>query len=696
MRFLRRGPLLSIFGTAVLCLGGSGGCGKAKDAIKDPEAALKEALGIDILVDDQVATMKKEAGWDDVKMAKFKIVKGFKLTDKFKGDLGKTVEIPIPLDVPAAGAGKVPSYSLLKKRTFEVGPNKFTRFEIVSVARYETDSKQLVIDGEKIGAFLDDKDRVKIANKNQDGEYLLVKGEGQAGLAYLTGVVSLKKNDGSAATPYGGAVVFTTDSPFVTTSGSTEGKFLLAVLSQEETACKQGGIITATATNIGTAAPGTPTSTQGEIPCIGVLDKFKDQVGAKGKALGQEGKTLEVFNTVNNKVTDFLGAWKTGVVNLTFVQPPPPAPPPATVKVEEPPVPTPPAAGPVAPPTTPPAPPAATETAKVDPPTPPPTPANPILRPSPASGYGVNLGCTYTAIDTKTGISEGLVGDVKNYDDYTAAKGWRFFGDVRITNQNAIEIFGAAAATKEATNRNPDVTDGYCLLTTGNQLFNKYSVPLFDPKDGKTSEIWQKVEVPATATGIQIRTAFFSMEYPTYVGTSFNDSFYVKFDESPHFIANGTLNDLAGANDPVLKDKVGECSKVSSFSAAAASHACGEWDTTTWNDGDKNLTGALWDVAKSNQGPSLGATFKCGTEAGGSGACYPGMIQPRVLCYKLDEATERGKTLTLRIGVTDAGDSYYDSALAVDSVVFTTETNPCATLFTGEKESQATRWAPTK
>jgi hypothetical protein len=688
MGTIRRGPFISVCGVAAVSL--MGGCGKGKSPAEAKKEAAEDALGIAELSNDEAATIKQEAGWDDARMGKFKIIKGFKLSSKFKGDLGKTVEIPIPLDLPGTAAnGKTPSYSLLKKRTFEVGPNKFTRFEIITVARYEADQKKLVIDGEKIGAFLDDKDRVKKDNSNQEGDYLLVKGQGDAGLAYLTGKISLKKNDNTEEA-LGGAVVFTTDSPFVTTSGSTDGKFLLAVVDQGDVQCQQSGMITATHVNVGSKAAGTPTSTQGEIPCIGVLDNYKAQVVGKSSEMGaDETKTKQIFDTVNNKVTEFLGAWKTGEVNLTFVQPPAPKAP--AVPPEAPKSPAPPADSPIAQPTTPPAPPS--DPAKIDPP--PPSPSAPFVRPDPASGYGVNLGCTYTEMDKNTGVAVGLVGDVGKYDDYPGTKGWRFFGDVRITNQNSVEIFGAATAAKAGNDRNPDVADGYCLLTTGNQLFKKFKSPIFDPKDGKTSEIWQKVSVPENATGVQIRVAFFSMEYPTYIGTQFNDNFYVKFDESPYFIAQGNLNDLAGANDPALKDSLGNCKTQTSFAAPATSWPCGEWDATTFNDKDKNLTGALWDVQDSDQGPSLGAKYKCGTDAGGVGKCYPGMIQPRVICAPLDKDTERGKTLTLRIGVADAGDSYFDSALAVDSVVFSTEANPCATMFTPEPESQSTRWDPT-
>jgi len=48
------------------------------------------------------------------------------------------------------------------------------------------------------------------------------------------------------------------------------------------------------------------------------------------------------------------------------------------------------------------------------------------------------------------------------------------------------------------------------------------------------------------------------------------------------------------------------------------------------------------------------------------------MISARMICKDLT-AADLGKERTLRMSVSDAGDSYYDSALAVDSVVFSTK-----------------------
>jgi hypothetical protein len=646
-------------------------CGKAKSALKD-------ALGIDELTQEETTSIKKNAGWDDAKLAKFEILAGFKLTDNFQGDIGGSTEIPFPLSLSAPDAAKgqaqnqALSLALLKKREFTIGDNKFTRFEIVSVGRYDFDKKSIVIDGDKLGDFLDEKDRVKKSNNNQSGEYLIVKSKGDGGLVYLTGDVKVKPNDGSAMAAVGGAMIYTSTSPFVAQSGSSSGKYLLAVVGQDGGGCKQGGMISAVKT---TGLPtGTPAGTQSEVPCIGALDQYKSQFDSKTDKLNQKSQADELYGKSNKVVTDFLGLWKMGVANLTFVQAPAPKEPAALPP----------------PPPNPPTPP--TETPKIDPPV---AKTETFVRSEPVSGqeFGYNLGCTATTVNRLTGADAAIVTDPSKFDDYGSTKGWRISGDVRITTENFEKIFGGAEANRQAGSRNPDVSEGYCLLTTGNQLFNITKVPLFQPKDGKVSEMWQKVKVPDNATGIQIRAAFFSMEYPTFVGSQFNDAFFVKFDESPKFLAQGNLNDLAGINntDEAVRNAVNSCKDKTSF-GADESYPCGDWNNVTFNNGAKDLNGELWNVTQSTEGPALQGKFQCGDENGG--LCYPGMIRPRVLCAPLDKDAERGKVLTLRIGVTDVGDPYYDSALAVDSVVFTTAENPCAQLFSNEEQSAATRWSP--
>ena len=651
------------------------GCGKAKSALED-------ALGVEELASDERDALKSSAGWDDLKMAKFEVVSGFRLKESFKGDIGKNAEIPLPLSLsaPDAATGQAANQSmslvLLKKREFTVGQSKFTRFEIVSVGRYDFDRKSINIDGDKLAQYIDDKDRVKKDNNNQEGDYLIVKSKGDGGLVYLTGEVKVKPNDGSGEKPVGDAIVFTSTSPFVARSGSVTGQYLLAVLGQEKGECKQTGMLSAV--KVAGLPDGTPNSVQAEVPCVGVLDQYKGQYNEKTKKLNQSAKSEELFAKANNVVTNFLGLWKMGVANLLFVQAP--QPPAAPVALPPPPANVPP------PPT---------EPAKIDPPVP---ASEPFVRSVPVAGqnYGYNLGCTATRVDPATGADEALIIDPKKFDDYAGAKGWRISGDVRVTAESFKDIFGATDAARGAGNRNPDTSEGYCLLTTGNQLHQITKSPIFQPKEDKVSEMWQKVQVPDNATGIQIRVAFFSMEFPAFVGTQYNDAFFVKFDESPGFLAQGNLNDLAGINhsDEAVRNAVANCKNKTSF-GAKENYPCGDWNTTTFNNGTGDLNGEMWNVKYSSESPALHSAFNCGA-ANTSGLCYPGMIKPRILCAPLDKDIERGKLLTLRIGVADVGDAYYDSALAVDSIVFTTNENPCAALFTPDAESAATRWSPTR
>jgi hypothetical protein len=177
----------------------------------------------------------------------------------------------------------------------------------------------------------------------------------------------------------------------------------------------------------------------------------------------------------------------------------------------------------------------------------------------------------------------------------------------------------------------------------------------------------------STVKSIQMRVAFFTQEFPKYVGTKFNDSFYIKFDELPAFLAEGNLNDLAGG-----AEEVADC-KTKTIGSAQVT--CGQWNSI-FGDAAMNGEGQLWDINLSTQSTNS-AAFKCGGDK-----CYHGFIRPRIICRDLTDE-HFGKELTLRMAVTDAGDNIFDSALAVDSIVFSTES--CATgTFTKEDASKVT------
>ena len=629
------------------------GCGKLKKAA---EEAAKNALGIEVLKSEDIEAMKTQAEWSDPNGV-FEILFGFELTDKFKQDLGKNEEIDLTF-VPSSAldgldkSGKDQALALVRQIEFETPVKKYTRFEIVSVAKVE--NKKLVVGGEEIAKYLDDSQRVK--KGQQAGKYLLLKGK-SAGMTALSGKVELKKADASSNEAVGDALVFTDKSPFVTKSGKSTGQFLLIMLEGEK------GNVNAYRKNIYSdySAPGTPEATFIPIPYAGVIPDDKiEEASAKADAINAKlGDKVDNWATqANDKITTLLGLWKVQEADLLFVQPPQNPPPPPVLETAQKP-----------------------EPPTVDKPVNPPAPnADTVVMQRPPEAEAPNppqtdLGCAGLAQD---GTTSTLITDGAQFDDYTKYKGWRAMGDVRITAEEHDMIFGAPAAL-EGT-RYPDKLRGYCLLTTGDALYQKSlsgtEAPQLKPGPdgaGRTSEMWQKVHVPAETKSIQVRVAFFSQEFPYYVGSQFNDSFLIKFDEATEAIASGNLNALAGADISTCSSKTFETAQVE----------CGEWKSLLGNT-PLIAHGELWDIASSLQAPPYASTYKCNKTKGDK--CYHGWIPPRVICKSLP-ADMTGKELTLRVSVSDVGDSYFDSALAVDSIVFSKEGCANDQIFSGDRRS---------
>ncbi len=644
----------------------STGCDKAADALKD---AAQDAAGISKLEAPEQATLLAEAGWDATKnkqLENFTVYGGFTLTEKFPGDLAKTVKLPVPIDIPdkaQGAAGNQRSIALLRAEKCELEPGKpVTRFRIVTVARYDGAEKSLEITGETINAAMDPAQVISLANKNQAGTYILVEGKGDKGLAYVTGTAYLAKYGDPNKVPVAGACVFTTESPFVTVSGAS-GKYFLAMLEGSK------GMVVGSKNNIVAtySVPGTPTSATEQVKYAGVLDKYQDKYNEKIGDVGNAevtAKSGELFTKVNTKVTDWLNGWKLIEIPITFRQPPQVAAvPPPTPQADLPVKPAPdPAPGPAPTPTPGPA------------PAPAPTPpadnvapdADVVREVTPDPAFNENLGC-----DDPT----KLIVDGSKFDTYTAdVAGWRAVGDVRISANQHEKIFGAPEDVAEGSNgRYLDQFTGYCVLSTGDSQFQEGGAanPIFQPIEDMQSEMWQKLKIPAAASGIkaiQLRVAFFSQEFPKFVGTQYNDSFYVKFDEHLDVIGDGNLNEIAGINDPAFAAEVNGCS-----AQVGGNVKCGDWQSVK----TLGLHGEMWSVDKDSQATSKSMTYECQNPdtknsklADGKVKCYHGWVPPRTFCKNLapeDFGTEK----TLRIGITDVGDQYFTSAIAIDSVVFT-------------------------
>jgi hypothetical protein len=578
------------------------------------------------------------------------------------------------MPAPADFAGdKSRSILFLKKKTFKIGENSFTRFQVATAAKVEPTGTgaKLSLQSEEFNGHLDEDQLINATNtvdgqKAQNGKYILVEGEGKAGLVFLKGKVQLKKQGSTDLTLVKGAWIFSDASPFITQTGS-KGEFVLPVPEGAT------GTLQAYHNSVDTdyTAPGTPHVASSQITKAGLLDQYKGDFTGKmdeaGVSSADKTKATSAFDDLNKAVTDYLDAWVTVASDLLFVQPPqdPPKPPdPPAVPAQTPdPAPVPPAD-----PTT------DTKTA--------------VTRES-TSDPQVDLGCTgVDANGNSTFITTGA-----HMQDYATYKGWRVSGNVIASTDEATNIFGdptTIRADADKAKRYPDQAPGYCVLTTGDGLYqNRKSADsskdssIFNPgpdAKGQVSEMWQKVKIPKDYKYIKIRMAFFSQEFPRYVGTSFNDSFFIKFDESPDFIARGNLNDLAGG-----KDKANEGQSCSSKSHASGTQvSCGEWKSI---NGSSITTGKLWNIDESTQAATKSLTYYC--DPGSTNVkCFHGYVPARTICKKLDPETEVGKELTLRFNVSDAGDKYFDSALAIDTITFSNE--DCdQPAFNGDARSKA-------
>ena len=653
------------------------GCGKAKSAIES-------AAGFAALEDADITGIKTNVQWSDTDplYANLQILKGFSLQDNFPGDLNQKASIPIPVTIPSQGADKsqdVASLALVKVVKLQIDDKtSYQRLQIVSVARYDATEKALKIDGDIVNQYLDPDQVVSKAKGNQAGTYLLIQGKGNKGLQFLNGTIKLRRDGQTDANAEAvkGAWVFTNGSPFVTQTGS-KGMYFLAVLkgSKGNVIAYKGNIPTVGSENPATAAPGTPLSAQKDVSYAGVLDQYKGAFNSKVGEFSKgdssvTAKASTFFDTVNNKVTDFVNGWKIVTADLMFIQPvqakpsaPTPAPTSAATNPNFVAAPAAPAATPVA---------AATGT--------------PIMRRDPndtsadATTYNVDLGCSGFKEDGKTKID--IVRDGAYFEDYSKYPGWRGKGDVQYAYDFAAALF--PAPTGDSGRYLDGATTGYCVITAGDAQYqisggDTSGNKAFQPQDGMVSELWQKVKVPTSAKSIQFRAAFFTTEFPKFIGSQYNDSFVIKFDESPAVLASGNLNDLAGLNSPTATDAdktaIQNCANYTY--AANKGATCGDWMFVAdyLDAGGKNINGELWGIGSSSTAPKNGSTMGCLASGSSGTKCYAGMIKPRIICKDLADA-DKGALRTLRITVADAGDPYFDSALALDSVVFSS--NACS------------------
>ncbi len=220
------------------------------------------------------------------------------------------------------------------------------------------------------------------------------------------------------------------------------------------------------------------------------------------------------------------------------------------------------------------------------------------------------------ALDLCTGVSDLPVAAAANSHAVRGKFGSTF---VPQAGSNVVMLSTGVAAAESET--------GYVTPQPGTTFGgNSSGVPVgkcsgVTPMDGTTLRV--KVLVPTNASGMSFDFAFFSAEYPEYVGAQFSDAFTV------------VVQGAAYAGD-VVGDALGKCFDPTNISFST----CPE---TTCSKGAAGLTGTGYEAG-------VGGAY------GWSTASFP---------------VKAGDTVTIQFSVFDVGDGAYDTAVLLDSLRFT-------------------------
>jgi hypothetical protein len=179
---------------------------------------------------------------------------------------------------------------------------------------------------------------------------------------------------------------------------------------------------------------------------------------------------------------------------------------------------------------------------------------------------------------------------------------------------------GIAAAPAEPNYAAPQQGTDFKFNTSVNVPLGKCTGAA--PKDAMVLRV--KVTVPPNATAMAFDFAFFSSEYPEYIGQQYSDSF------------SAVVTGVAYSGD-VLGDALGKCFNANNITFTT----CPE---TSCVKGGAGLTGTGYE------GDKVGGAY------GWSTASFP---------------VKAGDTVTVEFTVFDVGDGIFDTAVLLDSLRFT-------------------------
>ncbi len=594
-------------------------------------------VGIRQLSLAEIGTMKEAAGWSKFVNNQWEVVGGIELYNGYAGDLAANTSFHVRTTVQRSPNpdGKERMLVIANLKEFTIGERAFTRLSIVSAGAYDQKSQTMDAVGDEVNSYQDPSAVVGRKNRNQKGRYLLLEPSGGVGIAFVNGRTLTKVSNGEEPTELGGILLTSSVSPFVALSSKTKHTYFMPVPYGSHSYLSGYHVA-------GIEKPvGMPLLTSAAIASAGRSEEFTEEFQEKLDQLSistsQSEAAMTTFSLTSGSVKTIFGGWPIMTQDVVFVQPPAPG---------EIPVPDENAHGP--------------QRAVAEP------ESEFTLRQTDNLDPQEDLSCNGEARD-------GAATMLPFSEENMVLPGWKYVGNVIATAEQHEVIFGSPEDLAAiSVGRYLEKTQGYCLLSTGNSQFKRgesTSTHLV-PVNNRRSEMAQLVKVPLRAKSIQVRAAFFTQEFPEFIESPLSDSFYVKFDESMEFIASGALNSI-GAGTGKIDPRLNGC--ATTFDPEN-SPSCGVWESLA-SVGD--LPDDLWNINYSSHAVQERENVGC-TEGK---SCYHGWVKPRVICKDLQEE-EIGEQLTLRISITDVGDDYFDSALAVDSVVFSQEN--CAETFTRE------------
>lgn len=187
------------------------------------------------------------------------------------------------------------------------------------------------------------------------------------------------------------------------------------------------------------------------------------------------------------------------------------------------------------------------------------------------------------------------------------------------------------------------------------------SSPIFDAMEWKV-----KLRAPANANGFSFRYVYFSEEYDDYIGTGFNDKFYVVLragstaSGDPTIINFSSCRDQAGYHDFVCGQGLEHCSPGQKYCYVAINTALSE---CCWYQGCPNgkaktdISGTGFECAgdQSSDGPTRGSST--------------GWLETRW-------PIEPNEEFELTFHIHDTGDGIFDSAAIIDRIVFHENVEP--------------------